>query len=130
MKWITTGFAIFLLLIVIGVNLGLDLAVFHLVYEIPFGDKVSHFFLTGLFSFFLNLTLRADRLRISSLRVQKGTLIVLAVVTLEEISQIFFIYRNFSLLDLAFDYTGILLFGYLAGVLVSIRSKERRGKSP
>lgn len=116
---------LFLILIVVGVNLGLDLAVFNLVYEIPFGDKISHFILTGLFSFFLNLTLQADRIRIFSFHLLKGTWIVLLLVTLEEFSQIFFVYRNFSLLDLAFDYAGIILFGLLAAWIVNKRKENR-----
>ncbi len=81
---------------------------------LPFGDKIGHFCLMGMFSFLLNLTLNAKSVGFGKFRYLLGSLIVLALVTLEEFSQIFISGRSFDLGDLAFDYLGIFLFGELA----------------
>ncbi|CAN5436263.1 hypothetical protein BH10ACI1_BH10ACI1_19500 [soil metagenome] len=82
--------------------------------NIPFGDKLGHFFLMGGFSFLLNLALNAKKLKLWKLDYLMGSLIVLVVVTIEEFSQIFVRGRTFDLGDLFFDYLGIFLFGELA----------------
>lgn len=82
--------------------------------NIPFGDKLGHFFLMGGFSFLLNLVLDARTVNLWKLNYLLGSLIVLTVVTLEEISQIFIRGRTFDWGDLVFDYLGIFIFGELA----------------
>ncbi len=81
---------------------------------LPLGDKIGHFCLMGMFSFLVNLTLRAKAVRVSKLNYLAGSLIVLAIVTLEEFSQIFIGGRTFDLIDLLFDFAGIFLFGEIA----------------
>lgn len=81
---------------------------------IPYGDKVGHFLLMGVFSFLLNLVLNAKTTRFWKIEILFGSLIVLIVVTIEEISQIFVSGRTFDWSDLVFDYLGIFLFGRLA----------------
>jgi VanZ family protein len=51
-----------------------------------------------------------------------GSAVVFVLVTLEEVSQLFFKSRTFSLLDLSFDYAGILCGGRLS----SMMSRRRR----
>lgn len=51
------------------------------------------------------------------LRLLKTSLFLGALVTLEEISQLFLVNRTFSLVDLAADYAGIFLFSELGAVL-------------
>ncbi len=81
---------------------------------IPYGDKLGHFLLMGGFSFLLNLVLNARTFRLWKLNYLAGSLIVLVVVTLEEISQKFVAGRTFDRGDLVFDFLGIFLFGELA----------------
>jgi polysaccharide biosynthesis protein VpsQ len=81
--------------------------------NIPFGDKIGHFFLIGIFSFLLNLSLNCRKVW----RVLIGSLIVLAIVTLEEFSQIFIRGRSFDLTDLVADFLGILIFVKLAEIV-------------
>lgn len=81
---------------------------------IPYFDKIAHFFLMGGFSFAVNLLLKAKDLALWKFRFLLGTLIVLLIVTVEEVSQIFVLGRSFDLGDLAADYAGILIFGELA----------------
>jgi len=114
MKWITILFIMFLIQIVIIANLGLGLTFFPFIYKIPGGDKIGHFFLMGILSYLVNYVLKSKRIKVGSINFLLGNVIVMAVVTIEEISQIFLEYRAFSLVDLLFDYLGIFLFGYLA----------------
>lgn len=82
--------------------------------NIPFGDKIGHFCLMGMFSLLLNLALKAKKFRFWKLNYLLGSLIVLAVVTAEEFSQIFIAGRTFDSIDLLFDYAGIFIFGETA----------------
>jgi VanZ family protein len=82
--------------------------------NIPYGDKLGHFLLMGGFSFLLNMVLNARVVGIGKFRYLLGSVIVLIVVTLEEISQIFVAGRTFDWSDLVFDFTGIFLLGELA----------------
>ena len=81
--------------------------------NIPYGDKIGHFFLMGIFSFLVNLTLKARRVY----WILLGSLIVGSIVTLEEFSQIFVRGRSFDLSDLAADFTGILILGEAAALV-------------
>ncbi len=87
--------------------------VLNFVGNIPFGDKLGHFFLMGIFAFLLNLSLDCRKVWLFLF----GSLIVLGIVTLEEFSQIFIRGRSFDLTDLVFDFFGILLFGELARMI-------------
>ena len=82
--------------------------------NVPFGDKIGHFFLMGTLSFLVNSALSARTIRVWKFNYLLGSLIVLAVVTLEEFSQIFIGGRSFDLGDLLFDYAGIFIFGEFA----------------
>ena len=119
MKWLTIIFVVILIIIVIAANLGLGPSFFSLVYLLPGGDKAGHFILMGLLSFLINSIMRASRVKVFSLDLLKGSLIVIAIVTIEEFSQLFLKFRAFSIIDLFFDYTGIIIFGYFAAYLVN-----------
>src|SRR5689334_4209816 len=57
--------------------------------NIPYGDKLGHFLLIGGFSFPLNMVSNARVVRLWKFRYLLGSVIVLAVVTIEELSQMF-----------------------------------------
>jgi VanZ family protein len=82
--------------------------------NIPYGDKLGHFLLMGGFAFLLNLVLDARTFSLWKIRYLLGSVIVLVVVTIEEISQIFVSGRTFDWSDLVFDFLGIFIFGELA----------------
>ncbi len=88
--------------------------VLNFVGEIPYGDKLGHFFLMGIFSFLVNLVLQAREIQIWKIRYLSGSLIVLLIVTIEEFSQIFISGRSFDYGDLVFDYLGVFVFSELA----------------
>lgn len=84
------------------------------LYAFPYGDKVGHFMLMGSFSFLANMSLACRKVRFSGIQVLIGSLGVAALVTLEELSQVFFASRTYSLVDLGFSLAGIWSFGVLA----------------
>ena len=85
------------------------------IYDFPNGDKVGHFVLYGLLNFFIT------RAFLSSLPTRRGGWVTLSVglilalfVALEELSQMFFSARTFSLLDLTASLLGIIVGGWVA----------------
>ena len=54
MKWLTIFFALLLVVIVIAADLGELPGFLKSIYDIPYGDKIGHFILVGLLSFFTN----------------------------------------------------------------------------
>lgn len=86
--------------------------------NIPFGDKIGHFFLIGIFSLLVNLALNAKVVRLWFFQYLLGSLIVLVIVTLEEFSQIFIRGRTFDIGDLLCDFAGIFIFGEAARFIV------------
>ena len=87
---------------------------FRPVRRLPYGDKIGHFLLMGMFSLVVNLILKARIVCVWKLSYLLGSLIVLAIVTTEEFSQIFVRGRSFDLTDLAADWSGIIVFGEIA----------------
>jgi VanZ family protein len=122
---ILTGIYVFVLAVLVYLANGRETAkLFRFIRDLPLGDKIGHFVLMGFFSFLLNLALSARTIRICRINVLLGTLIVLFVVTIEEFSQIFVRSRTFDLVDLLFDFAGILMFGELARLIIN-RQKRR-----
>lgn len=115
---ILTGIYVFVLVIIIFLaDLRGTQYLLNFVGAIPHGDKIGHFVLMGTLSFLVNSALKARTISIGNFNVSLGSLIVLAVVTLEEISQMFVRGRSFDLTDLAADYLGIFIFGQLARLI-------------
>jgi len=108
------GFVVFLTVLVWRADSGRAHWLFDLARSVPGGDKAGHFILFGVLSFLVNLVMRAAVFRWGKLTVLKGSVIVTAFVTAEELSQLFFISRSFDLLDLSAGMVGIWLFGQLA----------------
>ena len=84
---------------------------------IPYGDKIGHFVLMGILSFLANMVLNARTVGIGKLRYLLGSLIVLVLVTIEELSQLFIRGRTFDWTDLIADLAGIIIFGELARLI-------------
>ena len=90
---------------------------FALIGLLPFGDKIGHFCLMGMFSLLINLALNARTVRVWKLNYLFGSLIVLAIVAAEEFSQIYVGGRSFDWSDLAADAAGIFIFGEIARLI-------------
>lgn len=105
-RWLPFG--IFLGLVA-GVIVGADRGTLHAmlgwVNSYPYFDKVGHVVLIGTLAFLLDHALVGRTVW----RLQLGGLLVAAAMTLEEISQAWMPTRTFDLVDLAANYTGVLL---------------------
>lgn len=104
---------------------------FRPVRRLPYGDKIGHFLLMGMFSLVVNLILKARSVRVWKLSYLLGSLIVLAIVTIEEFSQIFIRGRSFDVADLAADWAGIIIFGEMGRLACrkSLRGDSFRQKA-
>jgi VanZ family protein len=83
------------------------------VYAFPGGDKLGHSLIAGALTYFVNMAFSGRIIRIKSKRFLLGSALIVLIITLEEISQIFFTYRSYSWLDLGSGYLGIGLTGWL-----------------
>src|SRR5688572_22012801 len=100
MKYIATFFTLFILAVIFLANRG-QLGPIARMYDFPYGDKVGHFVLFGLLSFFLTLTfLRALPNRNPKLVALSMGLVLALLIGAEEYSQKFFEKRTFDLIDL------------------------------
>ena len=111
---ILTAIYIFILAVIVFVADVRGTNFFAFIKLLPYGDKIWHFCLAGMLSFLVNLVLSAKTFQIWKVNYLLGSLIVLAIVTLEEFSQIFIRGRSFDKFDLAADYLGIFVFGEIA----------------
>ncbi|MDQ4120491.1 MAG: VanZ family protein [Acidobacteriota bacterium] len=127
-KILTAIYILVLAAIVFLVDRTATQPLFRFVYNIPYGDKIGHFCLMGIFSFLLNLALNAKAVKIEKNNFLLGTLIVLFVVVVEEFSQLWVRGRTFDWGDLLFDFVGIVLFGESARLLVKRRCLTASGE--
>ncbi len=114
MKLITIIYVCFILFIIALADQGKLGYIAVIVYEVPYTDKLGHFILMGLLAFLINLSLKCSTISIWNSNFLKGSIIIISLVTLEEISQLFVETRTFDLMDLVADYLGIFVFGRLA----------------
>jgi len=119
-------FILSLIIIVFFADSGMMPSFIQNLYAFPAGDKAGHFILMGTLALLLNLCLSKRTISIFSRPWLLGSMIVLGVVTLEEITQIFFLTRSFDIVDLCFDYLGIFLLGSLPLILIKNRAGLKR----
>lgn len=117
MRLFTFLFSILLILIVFLADLGY-LTDFFAFFEnkVSCADKVGHFFLFGSLTFCINLLLKARRIEVFSFSVFLGSILMGAIMTVEECSQIFIASRHFEWLDLLSNYAGIISFSFLVPI--------------
>ncbi len=121
---VTVAFGFLLLVIIALANIGVLHESLGFAKKIPLSDAVGHFLLMGAMALLVNLSLRARRFRLGPVGIMLGSVIVAAVVTAEEFSQLFLQHRSFSWIDLAADYMGIFILGRLALLLTSSKASE------
>ena len=110
------GLALFLPLLVSIVflaNQGRLSGISPVIERVPFGDALGHFVLMGAFAFLATGAFGERFFWLVRGRIPMGAALVCVVVLCEEVSQLFIDSRTFSMLDLAADFLGILLFGWL-----------------
>ncbi|MBN1302951.1 MAG: VanZ family protein [Anaerolineales bacterium] len=115
MRLVTVLYIVLIIAIIVGANTGQLPHFLDAVNELPYGDKVAHFFLMGILSFLVNssalITLRGRK---HKQVVLLTTLVLLSLILLEEVSQFFLPRRTLSLLDLTSDFLGVSLAAWLA----------------
>jgi polysaccharide biosynthesis protein VpsQ len=90
------------------------------VNSLPLGDKAGHFVLIGTMAHLLNYALCFRTWRIGKWPLQSGGLVILALITAEEFSQIWIPGRTFDAGDLVANGIGVVLADVVAR-LVSAR---------
>ena len=103
------GYCLFILLAVVLADLGLMSWFREYASQYPGIDKAIHFFLVGGLSWVLIFAFNARRLFLRGSSLFVGTIVTIALVTVEESSQLLIDARRFELLDLLADYFGILV---------------------
>ena len=100
---------------------------FGFIYAIPGKDLFAHFVGMGLLSFFMVLGFSSRDSRGRSLGPLASMTAATLLVTLDEVIQLAIPSRNFSLDDLAWSFSGVLVFGLAAAGIDRIR--RQRGQS-
>ncbi len=115
MKYISVLFTIFIITVIILADNGNIPPFIRSLYDFENGDKLGHFILYGLLTFFIT------RAFLSSLPSKSRSWVTLSVgltlalgIALEEWSQQFFSARTFDLVDLAASFLGVLVGGWVA----------------
>ena len=83
-------------------------------------DKVGHFILVGILAWLFNSAFCLGQLNIGGLRISIGTIVIVTVVTLEEVAQLWIHTRRFELIDLLAGYLGI------ATAEIALRRKKHK----
>jgi polysaccharide biosynthesis protein VpsQ len=115
MKYIAVLFSIFIIAVVVLADMGNLPHSIRRIYDFPNGDKLGHFILFGLLTFFVTrafLTSFPTRPR-SLVALSTGLLLTL-LITVEEYSQQLFSSRTFDLTDLLASLLGLLVGGWMA----------------
>lgn len=114
LKWITGLYIIFLCTISVIADSDAGKPIFSILKIVPDSDKALHFLLIGMLAFFINQNMKNKTVRLWSIELLVGSLIVTGIFTIEEFSQLFLVNRRFSLADMFANYAGIFLFGKLS----------------
>jgi hypothetical protein len=102
-------FLLFMLLIVTIANRGEGGEWWAFLHHIPCGDKLGHVGLMGMLCLLCNLALTPRRFRFLPACVTRVTLILFALITLEELSQMFIPTRSCDPIDWLADLAGLAL---------------------
>lgn len=96
------------------------------LYNFPHGDKVGHFLLMGVLTFFVCLPFSFGGWQAVKKRIFMVLLLIAVIITLEEISQHFFSTRSMDIVDLICSYAGILVF---SGIVLLFQRKQRHSET-
>jgi VanZ family protein len=108
----------FILWVIFMANTGQDMLLFEITRAIPFGDKLGHVMVFGSLTLMANLAFKGRVIRFKLGPVYYGALMVLAFVTLEELSQYFIATRSLDMFDYLANLLGILGFSWLTREII------------
>ncbi|MFO0891643.1 MAG: VanZ family protein [Isosphaeraceae bacterium] len=106
-------FCCFLGMVIVAADTGAGPRYWGWLKSVPLGDKLCHAAFMFTFCLLANLALSRRRLRAGS-PILLGSLIVTALVVLEEFSQRWIPGRSFDLFDLAADFLGLATADFLS----------------
>jgi polysaccharide biosynthesis protein VpsQ len=113
-RWLPFSvFFLFIVGIIVANDLGQIQSIINWVNSVPFGDKVGHTIFIGTLAYLLNYALVDRTIKISQYKILLGCIIIAVAITAEEFSQIWIPSRTFDFLDLAANYFGITIAGWL-----------------
>ncbi|OFX52369.1 MAG: hypothetical protein A2046_04810 [Bacteroidetes bacterium GWA2_30_7] len=93
---------------------GYKVSMLNFLKDIPHYDKIGHFMVYGFWTFLLNYSLNFRKMNFGIFKIFTGSFIAIFILSLEEYSQSYFIYRDCSYYDLLANYLGILIFGLIS----------------
>ena len=102
-----SGFILFLILVIIVADFSETNQWWPFIERIPYGDKLGHIGLFGTLCFLCNLAFPSRRFGRRPLLITKTTLVLFALISLEELSQIFIVSRHCDILDWLADLIGL-----------------------
>lgn len=127
MKRLAASLGIFILIFICLADTG-NLGILGFVYDIPYGDKIGHFFLFGLLSLLINLSVFKSFRRVRPLTLAlRVDAIQMLLMAFEELSQELFPRRTASIWDVAAGYLGVIVF---TGIALLIARKRRAPALP
>lgn len=107
---VTLCFFVFILWVIYMANTGQSSVFFDLIKVAPYGDKAGHFILFGLLTLGANFATRLKTLKLGTINIFIGTLLVTLFVLIEELSQYYSPMRTLDIEDLLADAVGIVVF--------------------
>lgn len=114
-RWVPfAAMALFVGGVIFCADAGLARGLFEWLDRHPGSDKAGHFLLVGGVAWTLNRALRGRMIPLGFASVQAGGLVIAILMTLEEFSQLWIAGRKFDLGDLAANYAGVLVAGWLS----------------
>ena len=121
MKRLAILFSIFILAVIIAADLNILPAFIRVFYNFQGGDKVGHFILFGILSFFVNasLLLQVKPIRNRIRMILASTLVLFILISFEEWTQAFIPSRTFDLVDLSASLTGVTIGTILAALIAA-----------
>jgi polysaccharide biosynthesis protein VpsQ len=121
---LTFGFVAFLIAMVVVADRGQGSQWWPFVERIPYSDKLGHIALFGTLGFLCNLAFPSRRWGFHPLAITLTTLVLLIVISLEELSQRFIPSRSFDTVDWLADLIGLAI-GQLTATALMSRSTSR-----
>ena len=118
LKWLAIIYTLIILLIIFMADKGDYKWFFNAIHGIPYADKFGHFILIGLLTLFINLAINCASFEYLNRRWLIASVTIFILISLEEVSQLFFINRHFDWGDLIANWIGIAFFSWVALRLV------------
>ena len=107
-KLLALFFFLFILLVAYWANTNSMPEFLKAATEFPYSYKLGHFVLYGILAYLLTVAMPFRRVTVLRWSIPLGVVLAAAFATLEEISQLFFITRSASFIDLFSGYSGIM----------------------